>query len=88
MNIKYGNSLALIEHLLEGNSITRLEGIVMFGISNLTALIANLKKTHIIKSRKILYVEALTRVNKFANVVPPKNLPIREITVIEYWISK
>ena len=88
MNIRYGNSLALIEHLLEGNSITRLEAIVMFGISNLPATICKIKKTHIIKSRNILYVEALTRLNKFAKIVPPKNLPIREIIVVEYWISK
>lgn len=88
MKNKYGNKLALREHLLEGHTITRLEAMVMFGVSNLTAHIANLRKNYIIRSRRILYVEALTRVNNYAKVIPPKNLPINEITVVEYWISQ
>ena len=88
MKNKYGNQLALKEHLLEGHSITRLEAMVMFGVSNLTAVISKLKKSYIIRSKRILYIEAITRVNNFAKVIPPKNLPVNEIIVIEYRISQ
>jgi hypothetical protein len=30
----------------------------------------------------------LARVNKFAIVKPPKNLPIDEIVMTEYWVQK
>jgi hypothetical protein len=87
--IRSENSLAVKEHLLEGNSITRLEALVLYGVSNLTGVISALRKQGwIIKSRRAPFAAAVKRVNEFAVLTPPANLPIREILLTEYWISR
>lgn len=88
MSIKHGKEDAIREHLLTGNPVTRLEALIFFGVSNLPEVIAGLKRQgFIIKSRNIPYAAAVVRVNQHAVLVPPKDLPIREIQLIEYWIS-
>ena len=42
--IKYGNVFALKEHMLQGNRISRLESILLFGVQNFTAVLSNIKK--------------------------------------------
>ena len=88
-NFKYGNTLAVMEHLLSGKKITRLEAMLLFGVSNLSSQIHHLrKKGWIVNSSSIPFATAIKRANVFAVVQPPKNLPIREIFLTEYWLSK
>ena len=86
---RYGNTLAMKEHLLSGNPITRLEAMVLFGVPDLTKPISVMRRQGlIIKSRLLPFIAAVKRVNKHAVLHPPKNLPIREIQLTEYWLSK
>lgn len=86
---KNGLALAAKEHLLSGKPITRLEAIVMYGVSNLPALIKEMRgQGWIVKSRNITYAAAIVRMSEFAIVQPPKNLPVREIQFTEYWLNK
>lgn len=77
------------EHLLSGQPLTRLEALVLFGLSNLPELVYELKKQKFkIEKRDIPYATAMVRINKHAVLKPPANLPIREIMLTEYWISR
>lgn len=62
----------------------------MFGLSNLPELIYELKRKQKLKIEKerVTYAKALVRLNKYATVKPPESLPIREIWLTEYWISR
>jgi hypothetical protein len=84
-----GAALATREHLLSGKPITRIEALVLFGLSNLPELVYEMRKQQfIIKSRKVSYATAMVRINQYAVLTPPANLPIREIMFTEYWVSK
>lgn len=84
-----GSALAAKEHMLSGKPLTRLEAIVLFGVSNLPELVYELRKQHfIVESRKVSYATAMVRINEHATLKPPANLPIREIMLTEYWVSK
>jgi len=88
-NVRYGLSMAAKEHLATGQPLTRLEAMVLFGVANLPDLVAEMRKQGwIIKSRTVPYAAAATRVNKFALFEPPKNLPVRDIRLTEYWMSR
>ncbi len=77
------------EHLISGNMVTNLEASLLFGVGNLTRLISRMRlEGYVIKSRSCSYAAALTRINQYAQLTPPSNLPIREILFTEYWISK
>jgi len=81
-------ALAAREHLASGKPLTRLEALVLFGLSNLPELVYEMKgQGFIIKKRNITYAAAMVRVNQHAVLQPPANLPIREILLTEYWIS-
>lgn len=85
----YSPLLAAEEHIVSGKPLTRLEAIALFGVSNLSALIAKMRREGlIIKSRKVPYALAVRRVNKHAVLQPPPNLPVREILLTEYWMSE
>lgn len=87
--MKYGLTDAIREHLVSGQPITRLEAIVLFGVSNLTAIISEMRKQGwIVESRLTTYAAASKRLNQYAELRPPPNLPVREIMFTEYWISK
>lgn len=89
ITIKHGNTLAVKEHLVEGKPISRVEAMVFFGVQNLTHVISSLRKEgFFIKSRKVSFAKAVARVNEYAILTPPENLPIREIQVNEYWMSR
>ena len=80
-----GLNAAAREHLLAGNPLTRLEALVLFGVSNLPELVYEMKRQQIIfKKRNITYAAAMVRINKHAVLKPPQNLPIREILLTEY----
>jgi hypothetical protein len=84
-----GLALAAREHLASGMPITRLEAIVLYGVANLPDIIKEMRRQGwIIKSRFITYAAAMTRLNEYAHLQPPKNLPVREIQFTEYWVSK
>ena len=81
--------MALKEHMLDGNPVTRLEAITLFGVGNFNSEITRLRKEGwIVESQKVPFVKALKRVNEYASFKPPKNLPIKEILLTEYWISR
>ena len=89
MSKKYSAEMAAQEHLLEGKPLTRLEAIVLYGVISLPGLIRRLRsKGWIIQSRKISYIGAIRRMEPHARVVPPPNLPTRELQLTEYWVSK
>ena len=86
---KYGLALAAREHLASGQPITRLEAIVLYGVANLPDVIKELRhQGWVIQSRLVSYAAAAARVNRFAVLQPPPNLPAREIQLTEYWVSK
>lgn len=84
-----GISLAAREHLLSGQPLTRLEALVLFGLSNLPELVYEMRgQGFIIETKKVAYAAAMVRINKHAVLKPPANLPIREIQLTEYRVSK
>jgi hypothetical protein len=85
----FSKSTALKEHMAEGHPITQLEAIVLFGVTDLAREISR-RRTEgwIVKSKKVPYARALTRSREYAVIEPPKNLPIREIHLTEYWVSQ
>jgi hypothetical protein len=89
LDTRHGLTIAVREHLLSGQPITRMEAIVLYGVANLPDVIKELRRQGwIIKSRTITYAAAVNRLNKHASLRPPKNLPVREIRFTEYWVSK
>ena len=84
---RYGIALAVKEHLHSGQPITRLEALVLYGVSNLPDVIGEMRKAGwTIESRTVPFAAAVKRVNEFAVLKPPENLPIREIQLTEYWL--
>ena len=85
----YSVVLAAKEFLSEGGRLTRLEGLVLFGLADIATLATHLRKQGwTIKSQRIPYVRALVRLNKLVKVEVPKNLPVKELQLTEYWLSK
>jgi hypothetical protein len=75
--------------MMGGSPITRLEAIVLYGVSNLTDIVTKMRRQGwIINSRLVPYAAAVARINKHAVFRPPPNLPVREIRLTEYWVSK
>jgi hypothetical protein len=77
------------EYLLSGQKVTNFEASLLFGVGLLSRLISRMRKEgYVIKSQNCTYAAVLIRVNQYAQLTPPINLPIREILFTEYWISK
>lgn len=77
------------EYLLEGNLITRLEAMVLFAVPDLTKIISDLRREgHDVERRTIPLARAIRRVNQAATLVPPAALPVKEIQLTEYWVSR
>jgi hypothetical protein len=84
-----GAAIAAREHLLSGKPLTRMEALVLFGLSNLPELVYEMRKQNFkMESRKVSYATAMVRINKHAVLKPPANLPIREIMFTEYWVGR
>ncbi len=82
-------SLAIKEYLLEGKPITQLEALAIFGVSWLPQLISQLKREGYRFNREnISYLKLMTRMRASITLVPPRNLPLKEILFTEWWISK
>ena len=43
---------------------------------------------YVIKSKRVPFVAALRRINESATLEPPRNLPVKEVTLTEYWLSR
>ncbi len=81
--------LGVKEHLLTGHPITQLECIVLFGVPSLTKVISDMRKEgYVIESKRVPFVAALRRINESATLEPPGNLPIKEVALTEYWLSR
>jgi hypothetical protein len=86
---RHSGVLAAREHLLSGEPMTRLEAITLFGVPDLTKLISDLRRDgFIVHTRQVPYLVAVTRVNKHAVLQPPANLPVKEITLTDYWVGR
>lgn len=87
--MKYGLALAAREHLASGQPITRLEALVLYGVSNFPDIISEMRKQGwVIQSRTVTYAAAMARINQHAVLQPPPNLPVREVMLTEYWVGK
>ena len=87
--VKYGAVTALKDHMLKGNKVSRIESLVIFGVQNFTAVLSILKKDKfIIKKQPVTMAKIIRRMNEYCECKPPKNLPMKDIEMIEYWISK
>ena len=87
--VKYGAVPALKEHMLKGNKVSRIESLVIFGVQNFTAVLSILKKDRfIIKKQPVTMAKIIRRMNEYCDCKPPKNLPTKEITMHEWWVSK
>lgn len=87
--VRHSGVVAAREHLLSGEPMTRLEAIILFGVPDLTKLISDLRREgFIIHTRQVPYLVAVTRVNKHAVLQPPGNLPVKEIALTDYWVSR
>ncbi len=87
--LKYGAVTALKEHMLKGKKVSRIESLVIFGVQNFTAVLSILKKDKfIIKKQPVTMAKIIRRMNEYCYCIPPKNLPTKEITIHEWWVSK
>lgn len=89
MSAKYQAAMALREHMLEGHAVSLLEAILLFGVQGPNAEFARMKRDgFLIKTRKVPMAMILRRINEYAVCRPPENLPVKEIVLTEYWISR
>jgi len=83
------NRLAVREYLAGGEPITELESVVLFGVTSLRGLISILRKEGwVFQSRRVSFATAVRRVNEYAKLTPPDELPVRELQLTEWWIAK
>ena len=86
---KVSLNLSLEEYLLDGNPITHMEAVVLFGVSCLRKCMSKLRVSgYRVRKQQISYIKVLTRINKVAVIEPPKNLPIKELEFTEWWIEQ
>ena len=87
-HVQYKGSDAIKEYLLEGNEISLMEAMLLFGVQDLNAELARLRNVgFVVQKRRVPMAKILRRANQFCEVKAPSNLPIREILVTEYWLS-
>ena len=88
MDASKTNRLAVREYLANGQPLTELESVVLFGVTSLTDLVSSLRKEGwVFNSQRIPYAKAMRRVNEFAVLKPPAELPIRELQLTEWWVT-
>ena len=87
-HVQYKGSDAIKEYLLEGNEISLMEAMLLFGVQNLNAELTRLRKSgFVVQKKRVPMAKILRRANQFCEVKAPSNLPVREILVTEYWLS-
>jgi hypothetical protein len=86
---EYQPALALREHMIEGHRVSLLEAFLLFGVQNLNAELARMKKEgFLVRSQRVPMAKIITRTNKYVQCSVPDALPYREIQMTEYWISQ
>jgi hypothetical protein len=86
---EYKAAMALREHMLEGNPVTLLEAILLFGVQGPNAEFNRIKKEgFLIESRSVPMAKVIRRINECMVCKVPPNLPYKEIQLTEYWIKK
>lgn len=86
---QYQAASALREHMLEGNRVSLLEAMLLFGVQGPNAELGRMKKDgFLIKSQKVPMAKIIRRINEYTVCKVPDNLPYREIQMTEYWVSK
>jgi len=86
---EYKPSMALREHMLEGNPVTLLEAILLFGVQGPNAEFNRIKKDgFLIESRSVPMAKVIRRINEYTVCKVPADLPYKEIQLTEYWIKK
>jgi hypothetical protein len=89
MTKKLSMNLAVREFLATGKPLTELEAIVLFGAPHLPDLISKIRKEgDVVESQKISYSAVVRRINDFAVLTPPPNLPVRDLYFTEWWVSR
>lgn len=89
MTTKFEPALALREHMLEGQPVSLLEAILLFGVQGPNAEFGRMKKDgFFLKSRRVPMAKVIRRINGYTRCDPPKNLPFQEIYLTEYYISR
>ena len=81
---------AVQEHILTGLPITRIECLVLFGVPDLTKVVSDLRKNgYKIESRRVAFIQAIRRINEYAVLLPPKDLPVKQVNLTEYyWLGQ
>lgn len=88
-NPTFQPALALREHMLNGNRVSLLEAILLFGVQNPNAELTRLKKDgFLVKSERVSMAKIIRRLNEYTTCSTPNNLPYKEIQMSEYWISR
>lgn len=81
--------VACKQHLLSGHRLTGMEATILFGVGSFSRLIARMRREgFIVRSRSCTYAAAQERITPWARLVAPKNLPVREIRLTEYWVDR
>lgn len=81
--------LAVREAMIEGLHITGLEASILFGSQNLYAEVQRLRAAgFIVHSQRVTMISVVRRINKFATLTPPGDLPTKEILMTEYWVGR
>ena len=77
------------DHLIAGLPLSRMDAMVLFGLSNLPEVVYELKKQGFrFETKKVTYAAVMVRINKHAVLQPPPNLPIRDIFLTDYRITR
>ena len=85
---KFSGVDALKEHLLSGEKITALESNALFGLQSPTREIRRLREQgFIVKRQNAPLARVIRRLNRYCIFTPPKDLPIVDVIVSEWWIS-
>ena len=85
----YQPALALREHMLDGNPVSLLEALLLFGVQNPNAELTRMRKDNLrIESKRVPMAKIIVRINKFVQCSVPEHLPYRELTMTEYWIAR
>ena len=85
----YSPEMAVKEHLLEGHSLSGMEAMLLFGLRNPNAFFSDMRKQgFLIQKQAVPLAKVVRRINEFSKFEPPAQLPLRELSMTEYWIAK
>jgi hypothetical protein len=86
---KFSGKQALLEYMLDGNRVSLLEAILLFGVQAPNAEFTRIKRQNfIVKSQKVPMARIMARIQKYTACEAPSELPTREILMTEYWLDR